>query len=58
MSKYLKEYSVVITFKTPNGNMWEEVHSNHMIDIFKKDPTVYEIRNRSTDELIYNKERN
>ena len=56
MSNIHKDFSVIITFRTPNGNMWEESHSSTMIDIFKKDPTVYEIRNRDNDNLIYKKE--
>ena len=56
MKTFTKEIYLNITFRTPNGNTWEEIHSSKMLEIFKKDPTVYEIRNRDNDNLIYRKE--
>ena len=47
---------IVITFRTPNGEMWNETYSMRLYDLFIKDPTVYEIHNKKTDELIYKKE--
>ena len=45
--------NITITFKKKNGEMWEEHYSSYAIDIFKKDPEVYEIRYTDTDEIIY-----
>jgi hypothetical protein len=52
-----KSRSVAITFRTPNGNTWDETHSMRMVDIFKKDPTVLEIIDKSTDEVIYRRDK-
>ena len=48
--------SITITFKKKNGEMWEEHYSSYALDIFKKDPDVYEIRYTDTDELIYTRD--
>ena len=56
MKRITKDTSITITFKTPNGNIWEEIHSGLMVDIFKKNPTVDEIRDKESDKLIYKKE--
>ena len=53
MHKNTKSKPIIITFKTANGNQWDENHSSGMLDIFKKDPTVYVIVDRETDEIIY-----
>ena len=47
---------IIIKFRTPNGNQWEEQYSTRMLDIFKKDKHVIEIRDRETDNIIYSKE--
>ena len=44
---------IIITFKTPNGEMWDESYTMRLYDLFIKDPTVYEIRNKLTDEILY-----
>ena len=56
MKHFEKLPEIIITFRTPNGNQWDEIYSIRLLDIFKKDPTVYEIRNKADDELIYKKE--
>ena len=56
MKTFTKNNPVVITFKTLNGNIWEETHYGNMVDMFINDPTVYEIRNQSNDQIIYKKE--
>lgn len=58
MSKYTKDSQIIVTFRTPNGNIWDETHSIRMLDILKKDPTVYEIRDTEEYEIIYTKESN
>lgn len=45
--------NITIKFKKKNGEMWEEHYSSYSLDIFKKDPEVYEIRYTDTDKLIY-----
>lgn len=44
---------ITVVFKTSNGNIWEECHYETMRDMWEKDPQVYEIRTRDTDEIIY-----
>ena len=44
---------IVITFKPPNGEIWEETYTMRLFDLFIMDPTVYEIHNKLTDELLY-----
>ena len=53
MHKNTKSKPIIVTFKTPNGNQWDENHSSGMLDIFKKDPTVFVIVDKETDEIIY-----
>lgn len=48
--------NITITFKKKNGETWEEYYSSYALDIFKKDPEVYEIRYTDTDELIYKRD--
>ena len=55
-SPQIKYPAVIITFKKKNGEMWEETYSSLILDIFKNDPDVYEIRYRDSDELIYRRE--
>ena len=47
---------IIVTFKKKNGEMWEERYSIYVLDIFKKDPEVYEIRYTDTDEIIYKRD--
>lgn len=47
---------ITITFKKKNGETWEEHYSTYVLDIFKKDPEVYEIRYTDTDKLIYKRD--
>lgn len=49
---------IVVIFQTTGKTTWEETWSTNLIDIFKKDPTVVEIRDRETDNIIYSKEEN
>ena len=53
MAKHFRSYPMIITFRTPNGNTWSETHSSTLLSIFKKDTTVMEIRNKTTDEIIF-----
>ena len=48
--------NITITFKKKNGEIWEEQYSSYIIDIFKRNPEVYEIRYTDTDKLIYSRE--
>ena len=48
--------NITITFKKKNGEMWEERYSSYALDIFKKDPEVYEIRSTDTGKLIYRRD--
>jgi hypothetical protein len=48
--------NITITFKKKNGETWEEQYSSYALDIFKKNPEVYEIRYTDTDKLIYRRE--
>lgn len=48
--------NITVTFKKKNGQMWEEHYSSYALDIFKKDPEVYEIRYTDTDKLIYTRD--
>ena len=45
--------SIIVTFKTPNGNQWDETYTTRLFDVFIKDPTVYVIIDKETDEIIY-----
>lgn len=56
MYKNSKQRPIVITFRTPNGNQWDETYSMRIFDIFKKDPTVLIIIDKETDEIIYRRE--
>ena len=54
---YINEKSkpIIVTFRTPNGNIWEETHDMKMLNLFKKDITVLEIRDKQTDNILYTK---
>ena len=49
---------IVVTFQTVGKTTWEEIWSTNLIDIFKKDCTVIEIRDKETDNIIYSREEN
>lgn len=53
MNKYPKSKPIIVTFRTPNGNQWDETYSMRTFDLFKKDPTVFVIVDKETDEIIY-----
>ena len=53
MYKSDKFKSIIVTFKTPNGNQWDETYTTRLFDVFIKDPTVYVIIDKETDEIIY-----
>lgn len=53
MYKNPKFKSIIVTFKTPNGNQWDETYTTRLFDVFVKDPTVYIIIDKETDEIIY-----
>lgn len=48
--------NITITFKKKNGEIWEEHYSSYALDLFKKDPEVFEIRYTDTDKIIYRRE--
>ena len=52
----IKYPNITVIFKKKNGEMWEEHYSSYAIDLFKKDPEVYEIRYTESDKLIYSRE--
>ncbi|MBO5712016.1 MAG: hypothetical protein J6R47_04185 [Acholeplasmatales bacterium] len=56
MHKNPKSKPIIITFRTPNGNQWDETHSIQTFDLFKKDPAVFVIVDKETDEIIYRRE--
>ena len=47
---------VIVTFKKKNGEVWNETYSYRLIDMFKRNPEVYEIRYTDTDKLIYRRD--
>ena len=56
MKKFEFGNTIIVTFKTPNGNTWDECHYASMTEIFMKALDVQEIREKDTDKLIYSKE--
>ena len=56
MKKFDFGNTIIVTFKTPNGNTWDECHYASMTEMFMKAPDVQEIREKDTDKLIYSKE--
>ena len=55
MFKHIKARPLIVVFRTPNGNEWEESYSGIILDILKKDPTVYKIIDKETYEIIYSR---
>lgn len=53
MNNPTKFSAIVVTFKKKNGQTWTENYSTRLLDFFIKDPDVYEVRYRDTDEVIY-----
>ena len=56
---HIKRYGypgITITFKKKNGEIWEEHYSSYMLDIFKNDPEVFEIRYTDTGKIIYRRD--
>ena len=45
--------TIIVTFKKKNGESWEETYSSYLIDLFKNNPEVIEIRNKDSNKIIY-----
>lgn len=44
---------ITVVFRQKNGMEWEEHYSSRMIEVFKKDPSVYQIKYTDTGKIIY-----
>ena len=51
-----KFQTIIVTYRKKNGAEWEETYSTRILDILKQDPTVFEIRYKDSDKLIYRRD--